>query len=73
LENRCKKAIGHTIFQEILDVRLRKVRELLTTTDLPFKTVAFQTGFDYPEYLMRLFREKYGQTMKVFRKNHGMK
>ncbi|MCL2744318.1 MAG: XylR family transcriptional regulator [Planctomycetaceae bacterium] len=73
LENRFKKAIGHTIFQEILDVRLRKVRELLTTTDLPFKTVAFQTGFDYPEYLMRLFREKYGQTMKVFRKNHGMK
>ena len=73
LENRFKKSIGHTIFREILDVRLRKVRELLTTTDLPLKAVALQAGFDYPEYLMRIFREKYGETMKVFREHHRMK
>ena len=73
LENRFKKAIGRTIFQEILDVRLSKVRELLTTTDLPIKAVAIETGFDYSEYLMRVFREKYGQTMKSFRESHRMK
>jgi len=70
LENRFKKAIGRTVFQEILDVRLRKVLELLTMTDIPIKAVALETGFEYPEYLMRIFRKKYGQTMKVFRENH---
>jgi LacI family transcriptional regulator len=73
LENRFKKFLGHTIFQEMLYIRLQRVKELLTTTDLSIKEIAALSGFDYPEHLMRVFHEHFGQTMKSFRKDYRQK
>lgn len=67
LENRFKQTIGRTIHQEIVRVRLERVRELLTTTDLSFKDIAQETGFAYPEYMMRVFRQETGHTLKSYR------
>jgi LacI family transcriptional regulator len=70
LENRFKKVLGHTIFQAILNVRLQRVKELLATTDLSIKEITSLSGFNYPEHLMRVFHDQFGQTMKSFRKDN---
>lgn len=70
LENRFKKSIGRTIYQTILETRLERVQELLSNTDLTIKTIADRCGFEYPEYLMLLFRRRYGMTMNVFREEN---
>ena len=68
LEPRFKKILGRTVHQEIHRVRLLQVRELLTKTEMPIKQIATQTGFRHPEYLMRLFRQTTGQTLKQYRR-----
>lgn len=69
MEPRFKRILGHTVHQEIQRVRLGHVKELLGNTDLPIKQIARQTGFEYPEYLMRIFRKETGQTLKQFRES----
>ncbi|MDR2116430.1 MAG: DNA-binding transcriptional regulator [Planctomycetaceae bacterium] len=73
LENRFKNIFGHTIFQEILNVRLQRVKELLSATDLTIKEIARLSGFSYSEHLMRVFHERFGQTMNDFRKDYRTK
>lgn len=68
LENRFKASIGHTVFQEILNVRLERVQELLVSTDWTIKEITAKSGFTYPAYLMYTFQEKFGMTMKEFRR-----
>lgn len=68
LEQRFKSSIGHTIFQEILAVRLEHVQELLSSTDLTIKEITRQTGFNYQAYLMHIFQKQFGMTMRAFRK-----
>ncbi len=69
LEPRFKQALGRTVHQEIQRVRLARVRELLAATDLPIKQIARAAGFRYPEYLMRVFRQTMGQTLKQYRES----
>ena len=71
LEPRFKQALGHTVHEEMQRVRLDRVRELLTATDLPIKQIARATGFRYPEYLMRVFRQSTGKTLKEYRDTFG--
>lgn len=68
LENKFKASIGHTVFQEILNVRLERVQELLVSTDWTIKEIAAKSGFTYQAYLMYTFQEKFGLTMKAFRR-----
>ncbi|QNN21899.1 substrate-binding domain-containing protein [Planctomycetales bacterium ZRK34] len=68
LEPRFKQAIGRTVHQEIQRIRLARVQELLTATDMPIKQIARLAGFRYPEYMMRIFRQATGQTLKQYRK-----
>ncbi|MHB8897359.1 MAG: XylR family transcriptional regulator [Thermoguttaceae bacterium] len=69
LEPRFKRALGRTVHEEIQRVRLARVRELLADTDLPIKQVARASGFRYAEYLMRVFRQATGQTLKQYRES----
>jgi LacI family transcriptional regulator len=68
LEPRLKRVIGRTIHQEIHRVRLERVKVLLSTTDLPTKQIAGQTGFHSVQYLARVFRSATGQTPATYRK-----
>jgi LacI family transcriptional regulator len=60
LEARFKKLLGRTPHEEILRVQLRRVKQLLTETDLPLETIAERTGFAHPEYLSVVFRREVG-------------
>jgi len=69
LEPRLKRTIGRTIHGEIQRVQIERVKELLTSTDLPIKQVAQKTGFRYLPYLTRVFRAVTGQTPARYRKH----
>jgi LacI family transcriptional regulator len=68
LERRFMQALGRSPKQEILRIRLQRVKELLAETDSPLYQVADQAGFQYPEYLNTLFKRKTGQTMRAYRR-----
>lgn len=67
LKNRFKAAMGRTVHAEIQHVQLERAKQLIADTDLPLKQIALQTGFQYVQYLTKLFRKRVGQTPAKFR------
>jgi LacI family transcriptional regulator len=67
LEARFRRAIGRTPHDEILRVRLNKVRLLLTESDLPLERIADLAGFSHVEYLSVVFRREAGMPPSRFR------
>ena len=67
LETRFRKAIGRSPHEEIMRVRMERVRELLVGTDLSIAAVAARTGFQHVEYLSVAFRREVGVPPSVFR------
>lgn len=68
LENRFRKALRHSVFQEILLVKMETIKERLVRTDMPIKHIAQEAGFADPSYLMHAFRKYTGETMRQYRK-----
>lgn len=67
LEGRFKKLLGRTPHEEILRVRLNRVKQLLTETDLPLEQIAERSGFPHVEYLSVAFRREVGMPPSRFR------
>jgi LacI family transcriptional regulator len=67
LEGRFKKLLGRSPHDEIVRVRLARVKSLLVETQLTVQKVARLTGFKYVEHLSRLFREEFGMTPSQYR------
>ena len=68
-EKRFLAATGHTILEEIQEVRLQKVFELLRT-DLPIGHIAARCGIQSDSYLKRFFKAQTGMTLREWRKCH---
>jgi LacI family transcriptional regulator len=71
LQRRFRAALGRTVHDEIVRVRLGRARELLAETDLPIATVAERCGFGHQEYLGVVFRARLGQTPASYRRSAG--
>jgi LacI family transcriptional regulator len=67
LEQRFQRVLGHTPREEILHVRLNRVKQLLVETDLPLYLIAERTGFEHVEYLSVVFKRETGRTPSAFR------
>lgn len=67
LEQRFQRLLGRTPREEILQVRLNRVKQLLSETDLPLYLVAERTGFEHVEYLSVVFKRETGVTPSAFR------
>jgi LacI family transcriptional regulator len=67
LESRFKKFLGRTPHEEILRVRLNRVKQLLTETDLSLEQIAERAGFAHVEYLSVAFRREEGMPPSAFR------
>jgi LacI family transcriptional regulator len=67
LEQRFQRLLGHTPREEILHVRLNRVKQLLSETDLPLYLIAERTGFEHVEYLSVVFKRETGKTPSAFR------
>jgi len=68
LEHRFEKLLGRTPHQEILRVRIERVKELLLQTDCSLDEIAARTGFPHTEYLSVAFKRETGITPRAFRK-----
>jgi LacI family transcriptional regulator len=68
LESRFRKALGRTPHEEITRIRIQRVKELLTETDLSVEKIALKTGFEHPEYLTVAFKRQEGVPPSHYRK-----
>lgn len=68
LQRRFRKAIGRSLHDEILRVRLEHARFLLEESDMPLWQVAEKSGFKHQEYMGVVFKKHLGQTPLQFRK-----
>jgi AraC-like DNA-binding protein/mannose-6-phosphate isomerase-like protein (cupin superfamily) len=69
LSKTIKKATSRTFKDLLQERRLGKAKELLEGTDLPIASIVEQVGYDNISYFYRIFKDKFGQTPKVYRAN----
>lgn len=62
-----KRATGHTLLEAIHECRFKKVCKLLKTTNIPISGIGEQCGFADDAHLKRLFRARYGMSMREYR------
>lgn len=67
LEQRFQRLLGRTPREEILHVRLNRVRQLLAETKLSLYQIAERTGFEHVEYLSVVFKRETGRTPSKYR------
>lgn len=67
LEQRFQRLLGRTPREEILHVRLNRVKELLTETKLSLDEIAERVGFEHVEYLSVVFKRETGLTPSKYR------
>jgi LacI family transcriptional regulator len=68
LEKKFRRFIGRSPQAEIRRVQLARVKELLTESDLPLKSIAGLTGFEHIEYLSVVFKRMTGESPGQYRK-----
>jgi len=67
LENRFLKILGRTPHEEITRLKIDRVKQLLTETDLPLTEIARRTGYRHDEYLSVAFKKSVGVPPRKFR------
>ena len=72
-ERRFREAMGHSVLDEILLVRLQRAGELLAGTDMPISAIADFCGFRTHIALHKFFRSRTGMTMGAWRKKHRIR
>ncbi|MBN1588784.1 MAG: DNA-binding transcriptional regulator [Pirellulales bacterium] len=73
LQERFRSSLERTIHDMILEVKMKRVKELLVQTELPLLDICGRTAFKHPEYLCTVFKKHIGLTPTDFRKQHGQK
>jgi len=66
-ENLFKQTVGRSLHQWIHEVRMASVRNMVTATDSPFSEIAKRCGFRNVNYLCRIFKRTFGDTMTSLR------
>jgi AraC-like DNA-binding protein len=56
-----------------LELKLKKVANLLKTSDLSISSIGYDCGFDSPEHLSRAFKKQYGISPSQYRLNFSVK
>ena len=67
LKHGFKKLYGQTVYSFLKSERLRKARQLVKSSDIPFKTIFKVTGFKHASHFSKAFKKKYGLTPKDMR------
>ena len=69
-ELRFRKAVGHSVLDEIHAVQLERAKQLLDGT-MPLKVISDFCGFENPNSLRKFFKSKTGMTMTAWRNQNG--
>ncbi|MBQ3289302.1 MAG: substrate-binding domain-containing protein [Kiritimatiellae bacterium] len=67
LNLRFRQASGKSINEDIIDVRLAEVCQQLERTDHTILQIGRDCGFNDPDHLKRLFKKRFGATMRQYR------
>ena len=62
LERRFRAVVGRTPHEEILRLRLERVKQLLAESDLSLERISTLAGFAHPEYMSVAFKREIGVT-----------
>ena len=68
LDLRFREIQGRSVLDALIDVRLEHVRALLTSTTLSIEEITSLCKFRTQTYLKRLFKARYGLTMRDYRR-----
>ena len=71
LSQKFKKDTGTTFQKFKKNERYKLIQDLLISTSLSIKDIAYQFGFSSPSSLMRGFKQFTGQTITEYRKKHS--
>jgi|ERR1035438_953502 LacI family transcriptional regulator len=71
LETHFKRLLNHTLHDEIIRVRIGRVKQLLVNTDLALADIASRAGFEHSEYMSVAFRRETGFTPAAYRVDQG--
>jgi AraC-like DNA-binding protein len=66
-----RKAVGHSILEEIQAVRLNEVKRLLADPAILIGSMAARTGYASENFLARLFKRTCGMTMSAWRRSRN--
>jgi AraC-like DNA-binding protein len=66
-----KQYTGTAPGQYHLDLKIRRAREMLVSTDMSIKEIAYELGFNSIHYFSRTFRKKTGSSPTEIRKPPG--
>lgn len=67
LESKFSVEIGHTIHQEIFNVKLQKAKSLLKETSFDVKEISYACGYPSPQYMYAIFKKELNVTPIEFR------
>lgn len=70
LESRFKEFLGRSPHEELTRLKLERIKELLSDTDLSLSEIAKRTGFDHDEYMCVFFRRAQGIPPGLYRKRN---
>jgi AraC family transcriptional regulator len=62
-----KATVGYAPIQYLIELRLRRAAELLSSTAMPLLDIALDLGFSDGSHMCRLFRRRYGVTPSSMR------
>jgi LacI family transcriptional regulator len=67
MDRRFMRFLGRSPKDEILRVRLNRVKQLLKETDFSLSQIAEKVGLDHVEHLSRIFKIRTGMNPSAFR------
>ena len=67
-EARFKKAIGRTPFEEILRLKINRIKELLIETDMSLLEISERAGIEHQSYMGYIFKKEMGISPSLYRK-----
>ena len=70
-ERRFREAMGHSVLDEIIHVRMQRVFDLLARPDFPIGAIADFSGFGCGYGLRTLFRARTGMSLREWRKTRN--
>jgi LacI family transcriptional regulator len=68
LESLFRKYLGHTPHEEIVRLKVERVKMLLAETDLSMAEIARRSGFHHVEYLSAAFKKTVGVAPSQYRR-----
>ncbi len=65
--SKCKTLFGLTPVELVRDMRMKKAKELLKTTDMSIQEISYAVGISDQRYFARIFKQLFGMTASEFR------